>query len=521
MRLCLSSLAAVTALASAGQAVSPHDIPADLPVSALLTSAQTHLAKGETSDALVYYDAAVARDPNNYLTLFKRATTYLSLGRSSQATDDFNRVLALKPGFQGAHLQLGKIKAKVADWSAARAEYVAASKDPDSPELTELTEAEGAAVLAASALEAQQWDDCVIQAGVAILVASRAPSLRELRARCRFERGEVEEGMGDLQHVLHLRPGDTNPHLLISATTFYGLGDFDHGLAQIRKCLHSDPDSKVCKKLHRQQKAVQKSYSKAEAQINRGQTTTAGRSLVGTAEEPGLVSIIRDQVEDLRKEGRIPPKARARLYEMAVEMTCQAYSESNHKDAAKYCEEALELDADSFWGLMHKGKALLKKEEFEAAIRTLEKAAEVRPDKQDKVNPILNKAQIALKRSKSKDYYKVLGVANDADEKQIKSAYRKASKQFHPDKAAKQGVSKEEAEKKMASINEAYEVLSNPELRARFDRGDDPNSQETGSPFQGNPFGGGHPFMFHQQGGPQANFKFHFGGGGGGGPFGF
>ena len=186
-----------------------------------------------------------------------------------------------------------------------------------------------------------------------------------------------------------------------------------------------------------------------------------------------------------------------------------------------YCEEALELDADSFWGLMHKGKALLKKEEFEAAIRTLEKAAEVRPDKQDKVNPILNKAQIALKRSKSKDYYKVLGVANDADEKQIKSAYRKASKQFHPDKAAKQGVSKEEAEKKMASINEAYEVLSNPELRARFDRGDDPNSQETGSPFQGNPFGGGHPFMFHQQGGPQANFKFHFGGGGGGGPFGF
>lgn len=174
--------------------------------------------------------------------------------------------------------------------------------------------------------------------------------------------------------------------------------------------------------------------------------------------------------------------------------------------------------------MIYKGKSLLKKEEFEAAIQTLERAAEIRPDKSDKVNPVLNKAQIALKRSKTKDYYKVLGVANDADERQIKSAYRKASKQYHPDKAAKQGISKEDAEKKMASINEAYEVLSDPELRARFDQGDDPNSQERGSPFQGSPFGGGHPFMFHQQGGGGANFKFHFpggGGGGGGGPFGF
>lgn len=170
---------------------------------------------------------------------------------------------------------------------------------------------------------------------------------------------------------------------------------------------------------------------------------------------------------------------------------------------------------------MHKGKALLKQEDFEAAIRTLEKAAEVGPDKQEKVNPVLKKARVALKRSKTKDYYKILGVASDADEKQIKSAYRKASKLHHPDKAGKRGVDKDEAEKKMASINEAYEVLSNPELRARFDKGDDPNSQEQPNPFEGSPFGGGHPFMF-QQGGPQANFKFHFGGAGaGGGPFGF
>jgi DnaJ family protein C protein 3 len=201
-------------------------------------------------------------------------------------------------------------------------------------------------------------------------------------------------------------------------------------------------------------------------------------------------------------------------------------SQATHKDAAKYCTEALELDPNSFWGLLHRGKTLLKQEEFEASIQALEKAGEARPDKREKVNGILNKARIALKRSQTKDYYKVIGVPSDADERQIKSAYRKATKKYHPDKAAAQGLNKEEAEKKMASINEAYEVLSDPELRARFDRGDDPNSQESGNPFQGNPFGGhgGNPFMFQQGGGGgQGGFKFHFGGGGGGGggPFGF
>ncbi|KAH7325129.1 heat shock protein, Hsp40, DnaJ [Stachybotrys elegans] len=529
----LSHLAVAAGILASAAALSPQDIPADQPVSALLNSAQSHLSKGETSEALIYYDAAIARDPTNYLTFFKRATTYLSLGRTTQATDDFNKVLSLKPGFEGAHLQLAKIKSKSADWVAARKEYRAAKKTNDSPELVELEAASAAADLAHAASEKGLWEDCISNAGVAILVASRSPSLRELRARCRFKNGDIEEGMSDLQHVLNMKPGDTTPHVVISATTFYALGDLDNGIAQIRKCLHSDPDSKVCKKLHKRQRLIQKVMTKAEGQLTKGQTTTAGRTLVGTEDDPGVVSMIRDEVKELREAGTIPPEASTKLYNIAVDMVCQAYVESNHKDTAKYCTEALELDENSFWGLLYRGKSLLKKEEFEAAIRTLEQAAEVRPDKKDKVHPILQKAQIALKRSKTKDYYKVLGVSNDADERQIKSAYRKASKQYHPDKAVKQGMTKEEAEKKMASINEAYEVLSDPELRSRFDRGDDPNSQEQPNPFQGNPFGGGgSPFMFHQGGGGGGqNFKMHFGGGGfpggggggggGGGPFGF
>ena len=68
----------------------------------------------------------------------------------------------------------------------------------------------------------------------------------------------------------------------------------------------------------------------------------------------------------------------------------------------------------------------------------------------------------------------------------------------------------------MAAVNEAYEVLSKPELRQRFDNGDDPNdpmTQQGGQPFQGGGFPSGHPFaQFFQQGGGQGEgFKFTYG----------
>lgn len=321
-----SSVALAAGLLALSSALSADDIPSDQPVSALLTLAQTHLSRGETSDALLYYDAAIAKDPSNYLTFFKRATTYLSLGRTGQATDDFQTVLTLRPGFQSAHLQLAKIRAKFADWDAAKAEYVAADK-AGSPELLQLEQARKAADLARAAETKGQWEECVNQAGEAIVVAPRAASLRHLRARCRFQRGETEEGVGDLQHLLNMRPGDTAPHVVISASAFYGLADLDAGLAQIRKCLHSDPDSKACKKLHKQEKSIQKAYAKVEAQLAKGQVSSAARALAGSQEDAGLLSKVREQVDELRQAGSLPSKGSAKLYGRLVEMACQASSE--------------------------------------------------------------------------------------------------------------------------------------------------------------------------------------------------
>jgi curved DNA-binding protein len=81
------------------------------------------------------------------------------------------------------------------------------------------------------------------------------------------------------------------------------------------------------------------------------------------------------------------------------------------------------------------------------------------------------------------DYYQILGVPRKASEDEIKKAYRKLAKQYHPDR----NRGKREAEEKFKSINEAYEVLSDPQKRARFDQLGSAyqNWQSSGSPTDG------------------------------------
>ncbi len=64
-----------------------------------------------------------------------------------------------------------------------------------------------------------------------------------------------------------------------------------------------------------------------------------------------------------------------------------------------------------------------------------------------------------------KDYYNILGVSPDASQEEIKRAYRRLVLKFHPDR----NPGNREAEEKFKEINEAYEVLSDPEKRARYD----------------------------------------------------
>jgi len=65
-----------------------------------------------------------------------------------------------------------------------------------------------------------------------------------------------------------------------------------------------------------------------------------------------------------------------------------------------------------------------------------------------------------------KDYYRILGVERNADEKTIKRAYRRLAVQYHPDK----NPGNHQAEEHFKEINEAYEVLGDASKRAKYDQ---------------------------------------------------
>ena len=65
-----------------------------------------------------------------------------------------------------------------------------------------------------------------------------------------------------------------------------------------------------------------------------------------------------------------------------------------------------------------------------------------------------------------RDYYEVLGVAKDADDNKLKKAYRKLAMKYHPDRNPDDKV----AEDKFKEAAEAYDVLSDPEKKGRYDR---------------------------------------------------
>jgi len=86
----------------------------------------------------------------------------------------------------------------------------------------------------------------------------------------------------------------------------------------------------------------------------------------------------------------------------------------------------------------------------------------------------IQEAKLAAKRAKRKDYYKILGVDKNASGDDVKKAYKKRALIHHPDRhASATEVMRKEQEKQFKELGEAYEVLSDPKKRNRYDAGHD------------------------------------------------
>ncbi|KAH6915582.1 DnaJ domain-containing protein [Coprinopsis sp. MPI-PUGE-AT-0042] len=179
---------------------------------------------------------------------------------------------------------------------------------------------------------------------------------------------------------------------------------------------------------------------------------------------------------------------------------------NRNEEALEDTEESLKLFPHSFKALRTRARLNLNLENYEACIGDFKSAiqeamsegtatdADVRALKTE-----LKKAEAALKRSKSKDYYKILGVGRECTDAEIKKAYRRESLKHHPDKGGDE--------------EKPHAVLSDPQKRRMYDMGDDIDGSSASDMGGMGGMGG----MSHMD---LADLFAQFHGGGGGSPFG-
>jgi len=446
------------------------------------------LARGAYSDALSHFHAAVDADPNNYMSYYKRATVYLAMSRSRPALSDLDTVLKKKPDFLKARHQRGGVLLKMGRLDEAHIDLEnVVRKEPGNEDaqrqyamvntLKERIEEvrdyinwnnyEPAIELLNDLLEYIPWD----------------PSLRELRSECYLGLGNVIHAISDIRTVTKLTSDNTAAYFKL-ANLHYQIGEADESLAEIRECLKLDPEHKDCYPLYKKLKKVAKFLTAAKDSRERQEWDECVSSAQKVLKNEPTVEGIRFH---------------------AYDRLCHCQKEAgNAVESRKACSDAIKIE-DEPRLYCDRAEAYLLEDMFEEAMKDFRTALE-KDEGFARAKEGMAKAQKLQKQAGKRDYYKILGVKRSATKKEISKAYKKLALEWHPDKFQDE-EEKKVAEKKFMDIASAKEVLSDPEMRQKYDAGEDPLDPESG--------GGDHPFR--QNGG------FHFPGGNplGGGPFQF
>ncbi|EHK96060.1 putative DnaJ like protein subfamily C member 7 like protein [Glarea lozoyensis 74030] len=250
----------------------------------------------------------------------------------------------------------------------------------------------------------------------------------------------------------YLKMGNVNAldpeALVLRGRALYAQGDNDKALQHFRQAINCDPDYREAVKYL---KMVQK-LDKMKAQGN-------------TEYKAGRWQAAIDQYTEALEVDPLNKGTNSKLLQNRALCRVQL---KDYQGAISDCERALQLEPSYTKAKKTKANALGLNGDWEAAVRDLKEIQEADPQDAGIAKEV-RKAELELKKSKRKDYYKILGVEKDADENQIKKAYRKAAIIHHPDK----NPDDPKAAERFQDIGEAYETLSDSEKRARYDNGDD------------------------------------------------
>mmetsp|Transcript_32271 Transcript_32271/g.51472 ORF Transcript_32271/g.51472 Transcript_32271/m.51472 type:complete len:518 (-) Transcript_32271:5400-6953(-) len=422
------------------------------------------MMKKKYRDAIQFFTKAIKAEPTDERNYLKRYKAYSKFGNTKNALEDLNKIIEMKPDHISAFAFRGKTLLDVGRCPEAAQDFekvlAIKPKHGDAKKLLPRAMECGKQIQACEKLmEQKQFELAEEKLSELIEVTGKAPYIKFLRAKARYHTAKYFEAIADLGDVLKKQP-DNQEALLFRGMSYYRVADHEMAIRHFREGLSMDPEHKETKTFYKMLQKMLKLNKKGDTALK-------------THNHQALL----DALGYFKAAIEVDP-SHTEYVKTLYSKICKIYAKMKKVDeASKACEEAIRIDEGMLEPYITLAELKLKIAEetpdFEEAIRAWQRAHEVDGENQA-VREGLHKAEVGLKQSKQKNYYKILGVPRDADNAIIKRKYRKLAKEFHPDRHTDKGEEeKAEMESKFQLIAEAYEVLSDDEMRGKYDRGEE------------------------------------------------
>ncbi|KAI7907551.1 uncharacterized protein BX663DRAFT_539037 [Cokeromyces recurvatus] len=410
---------------------------------------------GHYDEAIQLYTQAIELSPNTSTYYNNRAAALMMQKKYKEAAEDCRLAIELDPENVKALLRGGKCHLNMGNLEEASRQYsralqVDSSHSGAKRDCNSLQQVYNYMAQVDTFMKNNQW-------GLACNSLDRAISFidsdviplkwRIMQAECALGEKNYSEASRIVNSLVRLN--NQNPDALyLRARVFYGQGENQKTVSHCQEALRCDPDFSKARDLLKMARNIEKQKEMGNNAFKSNKLEEAYEAYTAALEiDPG-----NDHMN-------------ARLYSNRAAVL---QKQKKFEDALLDCNKAIELDDTFYKAYSRRAGCYMETEQYEEAVKDYRKLTEVDGSNRE-YHSLLRKAELELKKSQRKDYYKILGLTKSATETEIKKAYRKLALQYHPDK--NDGDAKAEA--RFKEVGEAYAILSDPEKKARYDSGVD------------------------------------------------
>uniref|UniRef100_UPI00358E8E4B dnaJ homolog subfamily C member 7-like n=1 Tax=Myxine glutinosa TaxID=7769 RepID=UPI00358E8E4B len=407
-------------------------------------------------EAYELYTKAIETCPMNLNYYSNRAATLMMLSRYQHALEDAQQAVRIDDSFVKGHLREGKCHLALGSaYAAIRSFQRVLELEPNSkPAENELLNARALLEyenMAEKDFAKQDFRKVVFCMDRALDYAAACTKLKIKKAECLAMLGRYAEAQSVASDILRLDSTNADA-LFVRGLCLYYEDLIDKAVQYFVQALRMAPD-----------------HEKARLACKNAKLLKAKKEEGNQAFKDGQLQEAYDMYSSALQ---IDPNNRitnAKIYcnRAAVSMKLKSFDQ-----AAQDCSSAIQLDESYIKAYHRRAQCYMRIENYEDAVKDYEKICTMEGSQENR--RLLQDAKLQLKKSKRKDYYKILGVGRTASEEDIKKAYRKRALMHHPDRHSSASPELQKAEeKKFKEVGEAFSVLAVPKKRERFDNGQD------------------------------------------------